>query len=181
MTLPSGSRLGPYEILSPLGAGGMGEVYRARDPRLGRDVAIKVLPASFSQDPDRLKRFEQEARSAGVLNNPNVTIVYDIGQQDGAPYVVQELLEGQTLRAELAGGRFSPRKAIDYAVQIAQGLAAAHERGIVHRDLKPENLFITREGRVKILDFGLAQQAAAPPASEEWDSRATLFTTGENV
>ncbi len=157
MAFSPGTRLGPYEILSPLGAGGMGEVYRARDPRLGRSVAIKVLPVSFSRDPDRLKRFEQEARAAGVLNHPNVTIVYDIGQHDGAPYVVQELLEGETLRAELAGGRFSPRKAIDYAIQIAQGLAAAHEKGIVHRDLKPENLFVTREGRVKILDFGLAK------------------------
>ncbi len=157
MSLTAGSRLGPYEILSPLGAGGMGEVYRAKDPRLGRDVAIKVLPASLSRDPDRLKRFEQEARAAGVLNHPNVTVVYDIGQHDGAPYVVQELLEGVTLRTELSGGRFSPRKAIDYAIQIAQGLAAAHEKGIVHRDLKPENLFVTREGRVKILDFGLAK------------------------
>ena len=157
MSLKAGSRLGPYEIVSAIGAGGMGEVYRARDPRLGRDVAIKVLPASFSKDADRLKRFEQEARSAGVLNHPNVTIVYDIGQHDGAPYVVQELLEGETLRAELAGGRFSPRKAIDYAIQIAQGLSAAHEKGVIHRDLKPENLFVTREGRVKILDFGLAK------------------------
>ena len=139
----------------------MGEVYRAKDPRLGRDVAIKVLPASFSSDSDRLKRFEQEARAAGVLNHPNVTIVYDIGQQDGGPYVVQELLEGETLRSELAGGRFSPRKGIDYAVQIAQGLAAAHEKGIVHRDLKPENLFVTREGRLKILDFGLAKLTQA--------------------
>jgi Tol biopolymer transport system component len=135
----------------------MGEVYRAKDPRLGRDVAIKVLPASFSADPDRLKRFEQEARAAGVLNHPNITIVYDVGTQDGAPYVVQELLEGQTLRSELAGGRFTSRKAIDYAIQIAQGLAAAHDKGIVHRDLKPENLFVTKEGRVKILDFGLAK------------------------
>jgi len=143
MTLSGGTRLGPYEIVSAIGAGGMGEVYRARDPRLGRDVAIKVLPASFSKDPDRLKRFEQEARAAGVLNHPNLTIVYDIGQHDGAPYVVQELLEGETLRAELSGGRFSPRKAIDYAIQIAHGLAAAHERGIVHRDLKPENPFAT--------------------------------------
>ena len=157
MTLAAGTRLGPYEILSPLGAGGMGEVYRARDPRLGRDVAIKVLPASFSKDPDRLKRFEQEALAAGVLNHPNVTIVYDIGLHDGSPYVVQELLEGHTLRAELSGGRFSPRKAIDDAFQIAQGLAAAHGKGIVHRDLKPENLFVTNEGRVKILDFGLAK------------------------
>ncbi|HUM01258.1 MAG TPA: protein kinase [Thermoanaerobaculia bacterium] len=159
MSFPAGMKLGPYEILSPIGAGGMGEVYRAKDPRLGRDVAIKVLPASFSSDPDRLKRFEQEARAAGVLNHPNVTIVYDIGTNtsDGAPYVVQELLEGETLRAELSGGRFSPRKSIDYAVQIAQGLAAAHDKGIVHRDLKPENLFVTKEGRVKILDFGLAK------------------------
>jgi Tol biopolymer transport system component len=135
----------------------MGEVYRARDPRLGRDVAIKVLPASFSSDPDRLKRFEQEARAAGILNHPNITVVYDFGSHDGAPYVVQELLEGETLRAELSGGGFSPRKAIDYSIQIAHGLAAAHDKGIVHRDLKPENLFVTKDGRVKILDFGLAK------------------------
>src|SRR5213079_1246528 len=118
MTLSIGSRLGPYEILSPLGAGGMGEVYRARDERLKRDVAIKVLPASFSQDADRLRRFEQEAQAAGGLNHPNITAVYDIGQHDDAPYIVTELLEGETLRAELAGGRFSTRKVIDYAVQI---------------------------------------------------------------
>jgi eukaryotic-like serine/threonine-protein kinase len=157
--LSAGTRLGPYEIVAPIGAGGMGEVYRAKDSRLGRDVAIKVLPASFASDTDRLKRFEQEARAAGVLNHPNVTIVYDIGTNasDGAPYVVQELLEGETLRAELAGGRLSARRAIDYAVQIAEGLAAAHEKGIVHRDVKPENLFVTRDGRVKILDFGLAK------------------------
>src|SRR6185369_12039626 len=125
----------------------MGEVYRAKDPRLGRDVAIKVLPASFSQDADRLRRFEQEAKAAGLLNHPNITIVYDIGSHDGAPYVVQELLEGDTLRAILSGGKLSPRRAIDYAL----------EKGIVHRDLKPENLFVTRDGRVKILDFGLAK------------------------
>jgi len=153
----AGTRLGPYEILAPLGAGGMGEVYRARDERLKRDVAIKVLPASFSTDPDRLRRFEQEAQAAGALNHPNITIVYDIGTHENAPYVVQELLEGETLRTELSGGRFSPRKAIDYALQITQGLAAAHDKGIVHRDLKPENLFVTKEGRVKILDFGLAK------------------------
>jgi serine/threonine protein kinase/tetratricopeptide (TPR) repeat protein len=157
LPLSPGSRLGPYEVVAPLGAGGMGEVYRAKDPRLGRDVAIKVLPASFSNDPDRLKRFEQEARAAGLLNHPNITGVYDIGQHDGAPYVVQELLEGETLRMELAGGRFAARKAIDYATQIAHGLSAAHEKGIVHRDLKPENLFVTKDGRVKILDFGLAK------------------------
>jgi eukaryotic-like serine/threonine-protein kinase len=177
VTLAAGSRLGPYEILGPIGAGGMGEVYRARDPRLGRDVAIKVLPASFSADPDRLRRFEQEARAAGVLNHPNITAVYDIGSVDSAPYVVQELLEGETLRAELAGGRFSPRKAIDYATQIARGLAAAHEKAIVHRDLKPENLFVTRDGRVKILDFGLAkltqQDGGAPSTNLPTETRGT--------
>src|SRR5450755_1231575 len=157
MPLQPGEKLGPYEILSAIGAGGMGEVYRARDPRLGRDVAIKVLPASFSADTDRLRRFEQEARAAGILNHPNITAVYDIGQHEGAPYVVQELLEGETLRAVLAGGRLSPRKAIDCALQITHGLAAAHEKGIVHRDLKPENLFVTKDGRIKILDFGLAK------------------------
>ncbi|HYX20654.1 MAG TPA: serine/threonine-protein kinase, partial [Thermoanaerobaculia bacterium] len=157
MTLSAGSKLGPYEVLGAIGAGGMGEVYRAKDPRLGRDVAIKVLPASFSQDADRLRRFEQEAKAAGLLNHPNITAVYDVGSQDGAPYVVQELLEGETLRSELSGGRFAPRKAIEVAIQIAQGLAAAHDKGIVHRDLKPENLFVTRDGRIKILDFGLAK------------------------
>jgi Tol biopolymer transport system component len=157
MTLATGTRLGPYEILAPIGAGGMGEVYRAKDPRLGREVAIKVLPASFSQDPDRLKRFEQEARAAGVLNHPNITAVHDIGSHADAPYIVTELLEGETLRSRLGAGAVPVRKAIDYAVQIAKGLAAAHEKGIVHRDLKPENLFLTKDGRVKILDFGLAK------------------------
>ncbi len=157
MSLPAGSRLGPYEILSPIGAGGMGEVYRAKDPRLKRDVAIKVLPASLSADTDRLRRFEQEAQAAGALNHPNITAVYDIGLRDGAPYVVQELLEGETLRSVLAEGKLAPRRAMDYAIQITQGLAAAHEKGIVHRDLKPENLFVTKDDRVKILDFGLAK------------------------
>ncbi|HTD52784.1 MAG TPA: protein kinase, partial [Thermoanaerobaculia bacterium] len=152
-----GARLGPYEILSQVGAGGMGEVYRARDARLGRDVAIKVLPQSFSADADRLRRFEQEARAAGILNHPNITAVYDVGTQDGVAYVVQELLEGETLRSTLAGGKLSMRRAIDYALQIAHGLAAAHDKGIVHRDLKPENIFVTNDGRVKILDFGLAK------------------------
>ncbi len=157
MPLTTGSRLGPYEILAQIGAGGMGEVYRARDPRLSRDVAIKVLPASFSADADRLRRFEQEAKAAGVLNHPNVTAVYDIGTHEGAPYVVQELLEGETLRSVLAGGKLSARKTIDYSLQIVHGLAAAHEKGIVHRDLKPENIFVTNDGRLKILDFGLAK------------------------
>jgi eukaryotic-like serine/threonine-protein kinase len=155
--LPAGTRLGPYEVLAPLGAGGMGEVYRARDPRLSREVAIKVLPAPFSADSDRLRRFEQEAQAAGSLNHPNITAVYDIGTHAGALYVVTELLEGETLRSWLAGGALSSRKAAEYAIQVARGLAAAHEKGIVHRDLKPENLFVTKDGRVKILDFGLAK------------------------
>ena len=159
LTLSAGTRLGPYEILAPIGAGGMGEVYRASDPRLGRAVAIKVLPASFSADPDRLRRFEQEARAAGVLNHPNITAVLDIGEdaQTGSPYVVQELLEGATLRERLEDGPLPLRKAIELAAQAARGLAAAHEKGIVHRDLKPENLFVTEDGRLKILDFGLAK------------------------
>ena len=157
MALPAGSKLGPYEIQSPLGAGGMGEVYRARDTRLNRDVAIKILPASFSADPERLQRFAQESRAAAALNHPNILSIYDIGETNGAPYVVSELLEGETLRDRLRNGALSSRKAIDYAQQIARGLAAAHEKGIVHRDLKPENLFITNDGRVKILDFGLAK------------------------
>jgi predicted Ser/Thr protein kinase len=177
VTLASGSRLGPYEILSPLGAGGMGEVYRAKDPRLGRDVAIKVLPASFSTDADRLRRFEHEARAAGLLNHPNITAVYDIGSHDGAPYVVTELLEGETLRSRLSGGALSARKALDYAIQIARGLAAAHEKGIVHRDLKPENLFVTKDGRVKILDFGLAKLKQAEEESQKTDlATATVGT-----
>jgi Tol biopolymer transport system component len=137
----------------------MGEVYRARDTRLGREVAIKVLPSSFSSDAERLRRFEQEARAAGMLNHPNIVAIYDVGTHEGAPYVVTELLEGETLRARLAGGALPQRKAIEYALQIARGLAAAHEKGIVHRDLKPENLFVTKDGRVKILDFGLAKLA----------------------
>src|SRR6202158_326292 len=174
MALSPGSRLGPYEILAPLGAGGMGEVYRARDSRLGREVAIKVLPASLSSDADRLRRFEQEARAAGILNHPNITAVLDIGEHDGAPYVVQELLEGETLRQSLAGG-LSPRKAIDYAIQIAHGLAAAHEKGIVHRDLKPENVFVTKDGRLKILDFGLAKVTS--PQSDETHSPTAVAAT----
>ena len=157
MALPAGSKLGPYEIQSPLGAGGMGEVYRARDTRLNRDVAIKILPASYSADPERLQRFAQESRAAAALNHPNILSIYDIGETNGAPYVVSELLEGETLRDRLRNGPLSSRKAIDYAQQIARGLAAAHEKGIVHRDLKPENLFITNDGRAKILDFGLAK------------------------
>jgi serine/threonine protein kinase/Tol biopolymer transport system component len=162
-----GTRLGPYEVVSLIGAGGMGEVYRAKDTRLARDVAVKVLPHSFATDPDRLRRFEQEARAAGMLNHPNILAVYDIGTHEGAPYVVSELLEGQTLRARIDGSPMPSRKAIEIASQFARGLAAAHDKGIVHRDLKPDNVFITREGRVKILDFGLAKVAQAAPASAE--------------
>jgi serine/threonine protein kinase/Tfp pilus assembly protein PilF len=159
VSLASGSRLGPYEIVAPIGAGGMGEVYRARDPRLDRDVAIKVLPPSFAADPERLRRFEQEARAAGALNHPHITAVYDIGSAaDGSPYVVQELLEGETLRALLAGGSLSSRRAAGLGTQIALGLAAAHAKGVVHRDLKPETLFVTSDARLKILDFGLARR-----------------------
>src|SRR5712692_3895096 len=157
MTLVTGTRLGRYEIRSQLGAGGMGEVYRARDEKLNRDVAIKVLPATLSQNADRLRRFEQEAQAAGALNHPNILAVYDVGTHDGAPYVVSELLEGESLKERLGDGPLAQRKTIDYAVQIAHGLAAAHGKGIVHRDLKPDNLFITKDDRIKILDFGLAK------------------------
>ena len=153
----AGQSLGHYQILSLLGRGGMGEVWRALDQRLAREVAVKVLPAKFASDAELLKRFEQEARAAGMLNHPNILTIYDIGTHAGAPYLVSELLEGEELRAELNGGLLPTRKAVDYAIQTARGLAAAHEKGVVHRDLKPENLFITRDGRIKILDFGLAK------------------------
>jgi WD40 repeat protein len=193
MSLAPGTKLGPYEIQSLLGAGGMGEVYRARDTRLQRDVAIKILPNSLATDRDRLRRLEQEARAVAALNHPNLLTVFDVGatplteEATGAsatsgaavaaaasPYIVSELLEGATLRERLSAGPLRERKALDYAVQIARGLAAAHERGIVHRDLKPENLFVTNDGRVKILDFGLAKLTETAPA----DSDATLASLG---
>jgi serine/threonine protein kinase len=149
--------IGPYEILGALGAGGMGEVFRARDTRLNREVAIKILPKEFASDPQRLRRFEQESKTLAALNHPNILTIYDAGLQDGTPYLVSELLEGQTLREQLSGGALAVRKATDFALQVAQGLAAAHNSGITHRDLKPENIFITQDGRVKILDFGLAK------------------------
>jgi serine/threonine protein kinase len=174
MTLIAGKQLGPYEILSLIGAGGMGEVYRARDARLSREVAIKVLPAQFSEDPDRLRRFEQEARTAGMLNHPNILAVYDIGTEEGTVYVVSELLSGETLRERLGGSPIPVRKAIEYSLQIAHGLAAAHEKGIVHRDLKPENIFLTKDGRTKILDFGLAKFTDPNLSGEEHSKMATL-------
>jgi serine/threonine protein kinase/Tol biopolymer transport system component len=173
VALNSGTRLGPYEIHSAIGAGGMGEVYRARDARLGRDVAIKVLPAAFSNDPERLNRFEQEARAAAALNHPNILAVYDVGTHDGSPYIVSELLAGETLRERLSQGALPVRKAIEHAVQICHGLAAAHETGITHRDLKPENIFLTTDGRVKILDFGLAKLTQPEPALANMSALAT--------
>ncbi len=166
MALAAGTKLGPYEILAPLGAGGMGEVYRARDTRLNRDVAIKVLPEALANDADRLGRFEQEARTIAALNHPNILGIHDIGADDGAPFLVSEFLEGQTLREKLESGPLPVRRAIEYGLGIAQGLAAAHEKGIVHRDLKPENVFVTRDGRVKVLDFGLAK-LVTPEKSHE--------------
>jgi serine/threonine protein kinase/Tol biopolymer transport system component len=169
MALTPGSKLGPYEIIALLGAGGMGEVYRARDTRLGRDVALKILPESFAGDADRLHRFEQESRAVAALNHPNILAIYDVGHQDRTPFLVSELLEGQSLRAAMDQAALSQRKAIEYGVEIAQGLAAAHQKGIVHRDLKPENLFVTKDGRIKILDFGLAKLAANADGLPESD------------
>src|SRR2546428_12807669 len=185
MSVPTGTRFGDCEILGPLGAGGMGEVYRARDHSLGREVAIKLLPGELASDPGRLHRFEQEARAAAALNHPNIVVVYRFGtEEQGTPYLVTELLQGQTLRERLKTGPVAVRKTIEYALQIARGLAAAHDRGIVHRDLKPENIFVTRDGRVKILDFGLAkliERGSAPEAATRTihsDAGTVLGTVG---
>src|SRR5271156_44719 len=173
MALDAGTKLGQYEIISPLGAGSMGEVYRARDARLDRDVAIKVLPELVSLDPERLHRFEVEARAAAALNHPNILAVYQMGTYAGVPYLVSELLEGKTLAETVRRGPLPLRKAIEYGVQIAQGLAAAHEKGIIHRDLKPDNLFLTKDGRLKILDFGLAKLTQPDPGSSSHTSMPT--------
>ncbi len=163
MEIQIGSRLGPYEIIALLGAGGMGEVYRARDVRLMRDVAVKTLPVDFAKDPERMRRFEQEARATGALSHPNILAVYDVGTDGQVAYFVVELLEGESLRSLLSREQLSPRLAVHYCVQISSGLAAAHEKGIIHRDLKPENIFLTRDGIIKILDFGLAKIAKPEP------------------
>src|ERR1700732_2641610 len=176
MALPRGIKLGSYEIVSSLGAGGMGEVYRARDENLGREVAVKVLPKELASDPDRLRRFEQEARAAAALNHPNRLALYGFSTTgEHAPYLVTELLQGQTLRERLQQGEIPVRKAVEFVLQAARGLAAAHDRGIVHRDLKPENLFLTRDGVVKILDFGLAKLIA--PDSVAQNPLATVSVT----
>jgi Tol biopolymer transport system component len=172
MPIANGTRIGPYEVVGWIGAGGMGEVYRARDGRLGRDVAIKLIAETVAGDQAKVRRFEQEARAVGQLSHPNVLAVYDVGFHDGSPYIVSELLEGESLRSLLQNGLLSPRKAVDYARQTAEGLAAAHDKNIVHRDIKPDNLFITADGRVKILDFGIAKLTR-----RDEDSCGTSFTT----
>ena len=160
MSLAPGTRLGSYEVVAPLGAGGMGEVYRAHDARLGRDVAIKVLPESFAADPNRLERFAREARAVSALNHPNILTIHELGTHDGtAVHRRRSCSRAAMLRGLLNGRPMPPRKVVDYAEQMLDGLAAAHDKGIVHRDLKPANIFVTREGRVKILDFGLAKVA----------------------
>lgn len=179
MAFAAETQIGPYRIISLIGAGGMGEVYRAHDPRLQRDVAIKVLPSSFTADPERLRRFQQEARAVAALNHPNIVSIYDIGSDNGVHYIVSELLEGETLRQRIALGPMPARKAIELAVQLANGLAAAHESSIVHRDLKPENVFLTRNGRLKILDFGLAKLRRPREQAETVDGDTAHTSAGQ--
>ncbi len=182
MTLPAGTKLGPYEILAPIGAGGMGEVYRARDGRLGRDVAVKVLPEAVAGDPESLARFERETRAVASLSHPNILAIHDVGREGGVSFAVLELLEGETLRRRLAAsGPLTWRAALEIAAPVAEGLAAAHDRGIVHRDLKPENIFLTADGRVKILDFGLARRAVGAPAPDETGSPTADGLTAPGV
>src|SRR6266540_1100662 len=165
MILAAGNRLGPYEVLTPLGAGGMGEVYKARDSRLDREVAIKVLPEHLADDPAALSRFEREAKAIAAISHPNILAIHDFGREGGVTFAVMELLEGETLRSRLSGSELPWREAVEIGAAVADGLAAAHGKGIVHRDLKPENIFLTSDGRVKILDFGLAR--VKPPASPQ--------------
>jgi Tol biopolymer transport system component/tRNA A-37 threonylcarbamoyl transferase component Bud32 len=177
MALATGTRLGPYEVVGPLGAGGMGEVYRARDPKLSREVAIKVLPESLRERPEALERFEREARSVAALSHPNILAIFDLGADQGTTFAVMELLEGETLRARLAHGALGVRKAVEIGAQIAVGLAAAHDKGVVHRDVKPENVFLTQDGGVKVLDFGLARLDPALAGGDQTDSPTLLRRT----
>ncbi len=181
MALSAGTHLGPYEILAPLGAGGMGEVYRARDTRLAREVAVKVLPEALAADASRLKRFEKEAKSASALNHPNIVTIYDIGSEGGVSFIAMELVDGTTLREVLAGGALPIKKLLQIAPQIAEGLARAHEAGIVHRDLKPENVMVKKDGLVKILDFGLAKLTSAMSGSGEGTNLPTMTGTTPGV
>src|SRR6202011_566206 len=167
MALSAGPLLGPYEILAPIGAGGMGEVYRARDPRLDRDVAIKVLPERLSKDPQALARFQREARAVAALSHPNILAIYDVGSDQGVTYAVTELLEGETLRGRLGRGALPWRKAAETGASIADALAAVHSKGIVHRDLKPENVFLISDDRVNVLDFGLARRTPGKLSRDE--------------
>ncbi len=184
MTLSPGTRLGPYEVLSPLGAGGMGEVYRARDTRLGRDVAVKVLPEELSDHPKALARFESEAKAVAALSHPGFLALFDVGESGGVRYAVTELLEGETLRSLFSRGPLPVRRALEISGEVASALAAAHEKGVVHRDVKPENLFLTRDGHAKVLDFGLARSAAGPESGSDTHSptaAAVLTSAGAVV
>jgi eukaryotic-like serine/threonine-protein kinase len=184
VSLTAGEQLGPYRIIAAIGAGGMGEVFRARDTRLEREVAVKILPAAFSSDAERRKRFLNEIRAVGALSHPNILVVHDTGEHQGAPFLVMELLEGATLRERLREGPIPPRKAVEWAAQLARGVAAAHDAGVIHRDLKPENVFLTRQGVLKVLDFGIAHLERAPSgagnetASALTASGAVLGTAG---
>ncbi len=175
------TQLGPYKIISLIGAGGMGEVYRAHDTRLLRDVALKILQESFTADPDRLRRFEQEARAVAALNHPNIVSVFDVGVCDNVHYIVTELIEGETLRQRIPPQGMPTRKAVELAVQLANGLAAAHDQGIAHRDLKPENVLITKDGRLKILDFGLAKLRRSHAQTETVDGMTAAETNAGMV
>ena len=178
MSLQPGARLGRYQIIAPLGSGGMGEVYRALDTRLEREVAIKILPESVARDPDRLARFDREAKAVAALSHPNILALHDAGTEDGTSFAVMELLEGETLRARIAQGPLTARRSIDTAVQIARGLAAAHAKGLVHRDLKPENVFLVADGQVKILDFGLAKTTSATSDADATATDAAVTDPG---